>query len=162
MQYVIGFLAGITVAILTNYLMWASEIRRKGLDAVLDFYGAVVSATEEVSQFIGQWGGLRRIDLGYRPEAPNRPEVRAFYETRGKLLELRIRIDRVAVFVDQDMRDLLVAEWRQLWDGFHASGADPQKDLRFHEEMRKPSEQVALIVRQRFMSWRGFSKSVLH
>jgi hypothetical protein len=162
MQYVVGFLAGIAVALLTNYLTWAGEIRRKGLDAFLDFYGAMVSATEEISQFIGQTGGLRRIDLGYKPEAPNRPEVRAFWETRGKLLELRVRIDRVAIFLNQDMRDHLVTEWKRLWDGFHASGADVDRDIEFQEEMRKPSEQVALIVRQRFMSWRGFIKSLPH
>jgi hypothetical protein len=159
--YVIGFLAGILVALLTNYLTWMSEIRRKALDAVLDFYGAMISATEDVSEFIAQWGGLGRIEFGYNPEAPNRPEVTAFWKTRGKLLELRMRIDRVAIFVGQDTRDLLVAEWKHLWDGFHASGADPKKDLKFHEEMRKPSEQVALLVRKGFMSWRGFSKSVL-
>jgi hypothetical protein len=162
MKYIVGFLVGIAVAFLTNYLTWASEIRRKGLDAVLDFYSAMVSATEEVSQFMGQWGGLKRIDLGYKPEAPNRPELRAFWETRGKLLEVRVLLDRIAIFLNSDTRDQLVAEWKKLWDGFHVSGADPQKDLKFHEEMRKPSEQAALIVRQKFMSLRAFTKSVLH
>lgn len=162
MQYLIGFLVGIAVAFLTNYLTWATEIRRKGLDAILDFYSAVISATQEVSGFIGQWGGLSRIDLGYNPEKPNRPEVQAFWEARGKLVELRVRIDRVAVFLDNITRDRLVNEWKRLWDGFHASGKDLKADLIFQEEMRNSSDQIVLIVRQMFMSLRGFGKSLLN
>lgn len=161
MQYLVGFIVGVAVATFASYLTWAGELRRKGLDTVLDFYGTMVSATEGISRFIGQWGGMRRIDLGFRPGEPNRPEVREFWEARGKLVELRVRIDSAAIFLNRAVRDQLVAEWQKLWDGFHASGADVQADLKFQQEMWEPCERVALIFRRRFMSWRGFAKSLL-
>jgi hypothetical protein len=160
--YVVTFLAGIAVALLANYLTWASEIRRRGLEAVLDFYAQTVSVTEEIHQFMGQWGGFKKIDLGYKPEKPNRPEVQAVWEIRGKLYALRGRIDRVGIFLNQDATKLLLEQWNLLWDGFHDSGGeDSKKDLEFRKTMWRLSEQVALIVRARFMSWRGFLKSLM-
>lgn len=160
--YLITFAAGIVAAVLTNYFTWAAEIRRRGLDALLGLYAEMVSATDEVSNFIGRWRGVRAIDLGYQPDHPDRPEVREFWDARGKLVRFKILIYKASPFLNKKQKERVFEEWKQLWDGFHDSGDDVKKDLEFQKRIWGPAEGVAAVIRENFMTVRGFIRTIFH
>jgi hypothetical protein len=99
------------------------------------------------------------IDLGYRPQERNRPEVTEFWQTRGKLLEFRTLVDKASPFLNRKQKEGLLEEWKRLWNGFHESGSDVNKDLEFHKRMWEPTENVASVIRENFMSFRGFLRT---
>jgi hypothetical protein len=158
--FVIGVLGVVIGALLANYLVWAGEIRRRGLEALLDLHAAIVSATEDVRRFMGHWRGFRAVSFEQKPNEP-RPDLTELGETHGKLVKVRQLIDRVSPLLDDEQKDTLIREWAKLWDGFHDSGGDDvKKDLAFQEKMWEPTEQVASVIKRRFMGWRGFFLSV--
>ena len=119
----------------------------------------MVSATEELSKFMGRWRGVGAIDFNSRPDKENKPDVKEFWETRGKLVQLRIMIDKVSPFSSTGQKEGLLKEWGKLWAGFHNSGRNLEKDLQFHKEMWQPTENVGSIARGTFMSFRGFLRT---
>lgn len=160
--FALGFAAGILAAVFASYLSWLFELRKRAFDSLVGFYEAFLAACTAVLAFYGQTGGIARVSLGYDPLHPDRAEVRAYWETRGKLLELQIQLSRVAIFLTPEETTTVLDKWESLWKGFHKTGENAANDLVFTQAMPDICKDIAALLRKKLMTFRGFVKAISH